>query len=57
MRTICIISSRRIDLLNARIIINDRVMELCGLAREEYKDGQLWQWWIAMEDGKQKKQA
>lgn len=57
MTVICILSSQGVDLLNKRIIIDDRVMELCGLAREEYKDGLLWQWWIAMEDEKQKKQA
>lgn len=57
MTAICVISPQSVDLLNARIVIAGHEMEVCGLARQEYKDGLLRQWWIVMEAGKQKKQA
>ena len=55
MRTICIRSRKGVDLLQAVIEMNGRPMEVCGLAKESYKDGYLWQWWILM--GQQEKQA
>ena len=48
MTIICVKSSRGIDLLGAQITINDQDMEVCGLARQEYKDGLLWQWWLLL---------
>ena len=49
MRTICVKTPHGLDLLHAWIILGGEEMEVCGLARQEYVDGLLWQWWILME--------
>ncbi len=40
---------RDVDLLHGILSIHGKELEFCGLAREEYKDGMLWQWWIVMD--------
>lgn len=53
MKLICIKSVYGVDLpLNAKLSIDGNEMEVCGLAKQEYKDGLLSQWWIVMPDEK-----
>lgn len=58
MRTICIKTPHGIDLpLNTKITIDGRELEVCGLAKQEYIDGLLWQRWIVMPSGHERKEA
>lgn len=50
MKLICVKTPCGIDLLGAKLSIDGHDMEVCGLAKQEYKDGLLWQWWIVMPD-------
>ncbi len=49
MATICCKTNRGVDLLHVTLTIDDRELEICGLARQELRNGTLWQWWIVMD--------
>lgn len=36
------------DLLGAQMLMDDKNWEVCALAKQEIKNGWLWQWWIVM---------
>lgn len=38
------------DLMGAQILLDNKVWVVCGLARQEYRDSYIWQWWIIMPD-------
>lgn len=50
MKLICIKTRLGVDLSGAQLIINNRPYTVGGKAKEEFKDGLLWQWWIILED-------
>jgi hypothetical protein len=50
MKIICIKSHYGVNLpLNTQISIDSHNMEVCGIAKQEYKDGLLYQYWIVEE--------
>ena len=38
------------DLMGAQLIIDDKAWVVCGLAKQEYRNNLIWQWWIIMPD-------
>ena len=49
MYIICLKSKQPLNLLDTVLTIGERELEFCGLARQELRDGRLWQWWIVMD--------
>lgn len=50
MELICIKSRSGVDLSGAQLSFDNRPFTVGGLAKQEFKDGLLWQWWIILED-------
>ena len=38
------------DLMDAQIFMDNKPWTVCGLAKQEYRNGFIWQWWIIMPD-------
>jgi hypothetical protein len=38
------------DLMGAQIFMDNKAWEVCALAKQEYRNGWLWQYWIVMPD-------
>ena len=36
------------DLMGAQIFMDNKKWEVCALAKQEYRNGWLWQYWIVM---------
>ena len=36
------------DLMGAKIFMDNKAWEVCALAKQEYRNGWLWQYWIVM---------
>ena len=36
------------DLMGAQIFLDNKAWEVCALAKQEYRNGWLWQCWIVM---------
>lgn len=49
-KLICIKTRYGADLMDAQIFIDDRAWVVCALAKQEYRNGWLWQYWIIMPD-------
>lgn len=49
MKLICIKSPNGVELLGVQLSIDGNNMEVLGLAKQEYKDGLLYQYWIVEE--------
>ena len=49
MKLICIKTKYGVDLLGAIISIKGNNVEVLVLAKQEYKNDLLWQWWIVMD--------
>jgi hypothetical protein len=47
MKLICVKSEYGVCIpLNTSIIIDNNELEVLGLAKQEERDGLIWQWWI-----------
>lgn len=47
VRLLCTKTQFGIDLpLNMEMTLGNRTMEVLGLAKQEYRDDIIWQWWI-----------
>lgn len=47
MRLLCTKTQFGIDLpLNMEMTLGNCTMEVLGLAKQEYRDDMIWQWWI-----------
>ena len=40
------------DLLGAELLFEDGTWTVCGLAKQEYRNSIIWQWWIIVKDDK-----
>ena len=54
MTILCVKTFEALDLLHAIFTINEHDLECCGLVKQQYKDGRLWQWWLLMDAQKDK---
>jgi hypothetical protein len=45
---LCIKTRYGADLLGAQITLDSKPWEVCALAKQEYRNGWIWQWWIIM---------
>lgn len=51
MKLLCTVTKHGLNLpLHARLSIDGQVMTVLGLAKQEERDGQIWQWWIVAEE-------
>ena len=39
-----------VDLMGAQILFEDKAWTVCALAKQEYRNNFIWQWWIVMPD-------
>ena len=38
------------DFMDAQIFMDNKPWTVCALAKQEYRNGFIWQWWIIMPD-------
>ena len=39
-----------IDLMDTQILLDGKAWKVCALAKQEYRNGFIWQWWIILPD-------